>query len=261
MKRNSSEHIRLDIIMLIITFGAQSLMEIILTVNSILSTDILYMETLFPDILTTAVSILEIAAMSAALSIICAALFMGKKLLPFFLIYTGSVLYRRLLAVGITLLIGDLAIEDLFMSLSVFILDLALLAVAIIIINSLAIKYRRRHVADENASSLFSDDTLKTDVSPVYPFTKIFSKSNPLQCAILAIGILLSAVKLISRTVGIIIIPPEALLMTVAGYLGDLLIVVVAYAVSCLTLSVLYSQNEKRKAMRILYNEDQPSSF
>ena len=261
MKRKGSAHIRLDIIMLIITFGAQTLMEIILTVNSILSTDILYMDTVFPDVMTTAVSVIEVAAMSAALSIICAALFMGIRLLPFFLIYSAAVLYRRLLAVGITLLIGDLALEDLFMSLSVILLDIVLLGIAVIIIKYLAGKYRLHHATEETASALFTDGTLKTDIRPIYPFTKLFKWSNLLQRALLSIGILLSSVKLISRTVGLIIYPTEDLLMTVAGYAGDLIIVIISYAVSCLVLSLIYGQNEKRKAMKLLYGEDQPNSF
>ena len=261
MKIKDSKHIRLDIIMLMITFGAQTLMEIILTVNSILSTDILYMDTVFPDIMTTAVTVIEVAAMSAALSIICAVLFMGIKILPFLLIYSGSVIYRRLLAVLITLLIGDLALDDLFMSLLVIILDIILLCIAVFIAKLLAKKYRLSHATAERDSALFTDGALKTDVDPVYPFTKLFKWSNLLQRALLWMGILLSSAKLITRTVGIITYQNQDIIMTVAGYGCDLIIVIISYAVSCLALSVLYSQNEKKRAMRVLYGEDQPNSF
>ena len=255
MKSKKAEHLRLDIIMLILTFGIQTLMEILLTVNSILSTNVLYMDTVFPDIAVTAVSVLEIAAMSVGFSIICAAFFMGKKKAPFLLIYAGAALYRRLLAAGITLLIGSLAIEDILMSVSIFVLDLAVLAFAAVIASIFATKYRRTSAA-YGPSTLFTDKELKTDIDPIYPFKKLYGKGNLLQSSLLSIGILLSAVKVISRTVGLIIAAPDNILMTVGSYVGDILIVVISYAISCLLLSVLYGQNEKRKAMRILYGDN-----
>lgn len=256
MKRKNTEHIRLDIIMFILTFGFQTLMEIILTVNSILSADVLYLDTIFPNIANTVVSILEVGAMSVGLSMICAALFMGKKRFPYLTIYAASIFYRRILALAMTMLVGTLAIEDILMSVSVFILDITVLTIATVLISLFANKYRRVALENKDASALFDENALKTHVYPVYPFKKIYGKGNHLQSALLSIGILLSAVKIVSRTVGIIIAAPESILMTVGGYMSDLLIVVVSYAISCLLLSVLYGENEKRKAMRILYKED-----
>ena len=256
MKRKNTEHIRLDIIMLILTLGLQTLMEIILTVNSILSADVLYLDTIFPDIANTAVSILEIGAMSVGLSIICAALFMGKKRFPYLPIYTTGIFYRRILALAMTMIVGTVSVEDILMSVSVFILDITVLTIATVLISAFANKYRRDSLENKDASALFDENALKTHVAPVYPFKKIYGKGNPLQSALLSIGILLSAVKIVSRTAGIIIAAPESILMTVGGYASDLLIVVVSYAISCLLLSVLYGENEKRKAMRVLYKED-----
>ena len=94
-----------------------------------------------------------------------------------------------------------------------------------------------------------------TDTDPIYPFKKIYGKDNSLQNALLFIGILLSAVMLVSRTVGIFMTPKINLPMTVIGYVGDILIAPLSYAISCLLLSVIYARNEKRKAMRKLFEE------
>ena len=255
MKKPASKHIRLDLIMLSITFGLQTLMEIILSVNSILATDIAYKETIFPDIATTAVSILEVTAMSAGLSLICVALFMGKKRFLYLPIFAAASLYRRVLASTITLLIDELSVGDLLMSLSVFILDITVLSIATLIIDAFAKRYRSVSV-DTKVSALFSDGELVTKIDPIYPFKKIYGKGNLLQSALLSIGILLSAVMIISRTAGIIIAPPENIPMTIVGYIGDILIVPLSYAISCFLLSWLYSKNEKRAAMRQLFKED-----
>ena len=105
------------------------------------------------------------------------------------------------------------------------------------------------------ASALFSNAVEKPDLSAIYPFTKIYGKGNPLQGCLLTLSILLSAVKLISRTVALFLSFPESILLTVGGYASDLLIVVISYALSCLVLSILYSQNEKRLALKKLYGE------
>ena len=257
MKKQKYGHIRLDLIMLALTFGLQTLMEILLSVNSVLSTDILYMDTVFPDIMTTAVSVLEVAAMSIGLSIVAVAFFMGHKKTPYVLIYIGATVYRRLLAVGITLLInGTVGLDDLLMSLSVLALDGAVLAIAVLICYLFSKKYSTAEAIANAGSALFSENDRAVDISPIYPFKKIYGKGNLLQGCLLAIGILLSAVKVISRTAALAIALPDSILMTVGGYIGDIIIIVISYAVSCLLLSVLYSRNERRKAMRVLYGED-----
>ena len=257
MKKKISEHIRLDLIMLSLTFGIHTIIEIILSINSILSTDILYYNTLFPDILTTAVSILEIVVMCIGFSLIAVAAFMEHKKLPYILIYTGAVIYRRVLANAITLLInGSLEIDDIFMSLSVLVLDLLLLAVALLIAHIFSRKYRKTLAFTQKTSILFDSNDIRPDIEPIYPFKKIYGKGNLLQGCLLAFGILLSAAKIISRTTALFITLPSSVLMTVGGYFSDLLIIVISYAVSCFLLSLLYSQNEKKRAMHMLYGKD-----
>ena len=262
MKKQNTQHIRLKLIMIGLTLGVQTLIEILMSVNSILSTDIIYYESIFPDIFNTAVSILEIAAMSIGLSFIATALFMGKRSLQYALIFAGAVLYRRIFALGITLLLnGSLELDDILMSISVFLLDLAVLIAALIICNLFAKKYRRNLAYLPNETALFGEESNGTCVSPVYPFQKIYGKDNLLQGCLLSIGILLSAVKVITRTFGLFIAAPDSIMLTVGGYIGDIVIIALSYAISCLLLSVLYGENEKRKAMHILYNKDQPSNF
>ncbi len=257
MKKNSSKHIRLDLVLLIITFGLHTAIELTLSVNSILWTDTLYRDTIFPDILTSLQSLLEMAVISAGLSVLAVVFFMGLKKLPCILVYSGALVYRRLLAMGITLIInGEIALDDIFMSLLSLLLDMLTLLVAILIIYLFSKNYRRRAAMATKASALFGDAVEKPDLSEIYPFTKIYGKGNPLQGCLLALGILLSAVKLITRTVALFVSVPESILLTVGGYASDLLIVVISYALSCLLLSVLYSQNEKRLAIKKLYGED-----
>ena len=255
MKKRVSENIRLDLIMLLLTFGLHTLMEILLSVNSILSTDVAYMDTVFPDIATTAASLLEIVTMSVGLSLICVAFFMGKKKIVYLSIFAAASLYRRILASVITLLIDTLSVGDLIMSVSVFLLDIAVLAAAAVIISIFSKKYIRS-AAIKESSALFTEGALKTEIDPIYPFKKIYGKGNSLQSALLSLGILLSAVMIISRTVGIILTPQVNIPMTIVGYVGDVLIVPLSYAVSCFLLSWLYAKNEKRKAMRQLFEAD-----
>lgn len=255
MKKRASEHIRLDLIMLILTFGMHTLIELLLSVYSILSTDVAFMDTVFPDIATTAVSLLDVVTMSAGLSFICVALFMGKKKLPYLSIFAAASLYRRSLASVITLLIDTLSVWDLIVSVSVFLLDIAVLAAAAVIISIFSKRYIRSASIKES-SALFTEGELKTDTDPIYPFKKIYGKGNSLQSALLSLGILLSAVMIILRTVGIILTPQVNIPMTIVGYVGDVLIVPLSYAISCFLLSWLYSRNEKRKAMRVLFDGD-----
>ena len=257
MKKNSSKHIRLDLVLLIITFGLHTVIELTLSVNSILWTDTLYRDTIFPDILTSLQSLLEMAVISCGLCLLSAVFFMGLKKLPYVLIYLSALLYRRLLAIGITLIInGEIALDDIFMSFFSLLLDGLTLVIAIFIIYLFSKNYRRRAVMVAKASALFSNAVEKPDLSAIYPFTKIYGKGNPLQGCLLTLSILLSAVKLISRTVALFLSFPESILLTVGGYASDLLIVVISYALSCLVLSILYSQNEKRLALKKLYGED-----
>lgn len=257
MKKNSSKHIRLDLVLLIITFGLHTVIELTLTVNSILWTDTLYRDTVFPDILNALQSLLEMAVISAGLAVIATVFFMGLKKLSCILIYSGALVYRRILAIGITLIInGEIALDDIFMSLSSLLLDALILAVAVFIIRLFSRNYRLRTAMAAKASALFGDTIEKPELSVIYPFTKIFGKGNPLQGCLLALGVLLSAVKLITRTIALFVSLPDSILLTVGGYASDLLIVIISYALSCLLLSVLYSQNEKRLAIKKLYKED-----
>ncbi len=263
MKNKEFKPIRLNLVMLAITFGIHTLIEIILSTNSILSTNILYKETIFPDIFIILQSLLDVAVMSAGLSIIAAAFFMGHKKTTYILIYIGAVIYRRLLATAITLLISEVAMEDILISCTYLALDMLILGIALIIIELFARNYKRRSAISSSASSLFSDKIEKPNISAVYPFTKIYGKDNPLQGCLLVLSVLLSAVNIIAHTVELIqvcISKPDNMWTVVgiysATYAVDLIIIVISYAIPCLLLSVLYSQNEKRKAMYLLYKKD-----
>lgn len=262
MKNKASKHVRLDLIMFALTFGIQTLIQIILPLNDILASNVEYAESIFTDIASIAVNMLDIAAMTVGLSIICVTRFMGKKKLPYSAIYAGSVLYRRLLALLTTLLFyGSIAVDDIWFSISAFILDITMLTIAIVIFDIFAKKFRRRAVSQKTGSTLFDEDTSKINYSSVYPFKKIYGKGNTLQSALLSIGIMLSAVKIISRSIDILNMlingyTPENLLYVILSYVTDIMIVALSYAISCYLLSVIYGQNEKRAAMRALFEKD-----
>ena len=86
--------------------------------------------------------------------------------------------------------------------------------------------------------------------------TKIYGKQNPLQGCLLALSILPSAVNTISRTCAIMLQAPDSIMMTVAGYVGDVLGVIVSYALACFLLSWLYSINARRLAVNKIYGEN-----
>ena len=206
--------------------------------------------------MTAVVSVLEIAAMSIGFSIIAIAFFMGHKKAPYLFTYIGAIVYRRILAAAITLLInGGLELDDLFMSATVIVLDILLVSVFAVIAHLFARSYQKKSFPTDTSSLFDTGDTVH-NIDPIYPFKKIYDKGNILQSCLLTLGILLSAVKIISRSTALFIAIPDNIFMTVIGYIGDVLIVVISYSISCLLLSWLYSINEKRKAMRILYDKD-----
>ena len=262
MKKRASEHVRLDLIMLTLTFGIQTLIQIILSLNDLLASNVVYAESIFTDIASIAVNMLEISAMTAGLSIICVTRFMGKKKFPYSAIYAGSVLYRRLLALLTTLLFYEsISVDDIWFSVSAFILDITMLTIAIVIFDIFAKKFRRKAVSHKKSSALFDEDATDINYTSVYPFKKIYGKGNTLQSALLSIGIMLSAVKIISRSIDILNMlinryTPENLLYVILSYVTDIMIVALSYAISCYLLSVIYGQNEKRVAMRTLFEKD-----
>jgi len=257
MKKTESKNIRLDLYMFALTFGVQAIISFILTpIYSVFAADYIYRATIFTDIIRTLIDVFDVAAMTVGFSILAVAAFMGHKKFKYVIIYLGAVLFRRLGSIATTLIINHaLEFDEIMMSLSVFALDIVLLLTTLLIVILFSRSYRKSLAMSSDEPILFNADAVKTDISKLYPFKKIYSRHNMLQVCLLTIGILLSAVKLISRTFAIIIESTESVMLTIGGYVGDVLIIIISYAISCFLLSWLYGRNEKKKALQKIYED------
>lgn len=257
MKKAYKTYVRLDLVMLITTFAASALISFVLTpLYSVFASDVIYGYTIIPELIRAAIDLLDIALMSVAFSIITVALFMKKRPTRFMLIYVASVLFRRLSLILVTFVTnGQVSIDDVLMSVSDLIFELILLAVIFAFSAYVFRKYCKSTLLKAKASALFGDGEGSDDVSALYPFKKIYSRSNPLQTCLLRNGIILSAVRIISRIIWDISYgaPSDAgeVLLMAAYYLSDVVIVVISYALSCLLISCLYRLYQKRSAKEL----------
>ncbi len=268
MKKNRSRHIRLDITMLIITFSVCTLMMFflvplytVLSANAVITDNFAFIL----EIIDICTYTLNFSIMVIGFSFISVAFFMDlKKKLLYVLIYISVILFRQLSAVAVDFIWeGVISADDIFNSIITVLLDCVVLAFVLIIVNIFAKNHLRRSALQQKASLLFNNDNASKNIETLYPFKKIYSTKNPLQNCILSIGILLSSVNLIQRTYDLYDtlngstgnMSLEIGLSIAGGYVTDIILIIIAYAISCFLLSLLYSKNEKRLAMAKLYDD------
>ena len=107
-----------------------------------------------------------------------------------------------------------------------------------------------RYIAFLNGQKSKKGKSTITQPDPVLPFTKFFTKYNPLQISALKMSLLILAVRLLTRilndvTYGAPTSFGEVLVMIVY-YLSDLLYALVAYVIALLVFSFIYSKTAKK---------------
>jgi membrane protein DedA with SNARE-associated domain len=223
---------------------------VITPIYSILAADVLQSASLAADTARTLIDILDVCAMSGGFAFIAVSLFMNMKWVKFAVIYIGAVLFRVICAILTTFILNrTIGIEEIVVSVSVFTAHVIILILAICISLMIFKKFRRKQALYESHAALLSEneEEVNKDFSSLYPFTKIFDFKNSLQSILFSTSLLLSIVKMASRTISLTIEIPDSWLMTLSGYFCDMLIFPIAYAFSCFLLSFLYSINKKRK--------------
>ena len=217
-------------------------------VYSTVSNNIVYMNSFLMYVMEIGLQILDIALYSVAFSFFVYAIscYGFRTSAPFFVSYAALTAIRRvaslLLELGISGAIGS---DDVLSIVIYFVLDM-ITALVVVLIALGEFKHYRRYLTEWKKCRRNAGE----DATPpaLCPFEKVLSKENPLQVCALKIGILLSAIKVISRIIfDFYIGAPTGLsdfLIMVIYYLSDILIGVVVYAAMLGIFTLLSKQPE-----------------
>ena len=229
------------VISCVILFSLSSLVITPIYVN--VSTNIVTSVTALPAILEIILEILDILAFAFcyATVIYSACMRTFSKTLRLCIIYVTACFVRRCASLLITgIIYSGVSDTDIFSVILYLILETAQIAIVATLANSAAKKYHERRVEIKKAADIVGD----VRNIPKIDFSKVFSKDNPMLVSVLKSGILLSAIKIVTRIIYDINYGApsgfsEILIMSVY-YFSDLLICVIFYTVCWLFLSKLY---------------------
>ncbi len=200
--------------------------------------DVVYATTAIPEILEIVIDIVDVMAYAVCFSVIIYSIFKFslKSSVRLILVYCAYVFLKYLANLVISSIVdGVFSPSDVIYVLIYLALDIILLA----LILTIAIAFMRRYY--ENRSVIEkANNTLEKKTPSVhedlFAAKKFFSPKNPLQCAALVTGIILSAAKILSRIrYDIYIGAPTSLADTmwmIAYYASDILIAIIVYAIS-----------------------------
>ncbi len=203
-------------------------------VYSSVSNNIVYMNSFLMYVIEIGLQILDIAIYSVAFSFFVYAThrYTLRGALPFFGIYVGLTALRRVASLLLELLLsGAIGADDVSSVIIYFLLDFLTCGI-VVAIAAYEFKKFGRYLTEWKRIQR----DLGNDPTPpaLCPFEKVFSKKNPLQVCALKVGVLLSAVKIISRIIFDLYIGAPTgisdLLIMIIYYLSDILIGVIVYA-------------------------------
>lgn len=229
---------RLKKIYLILISAALTILYVLTVLLGIVyatvSNNIVYMNSFWMYVLEIGLQILDIAVYSIAFSFFVYATYRYtlRGALPFFGIYVGLTALRRVASLLVEILFsGAIGADDIFSTVIYFGLDL----ITCLIVIWITFYECNKYVSYLKVWKKVQRDLGKDTTPPaLWPFEKVFSKKNPLQVCALKVGILLSAVKIISRIIFDFYIGAPTgisdLLIMIIYYLSDILIGVVMYA-------------------------------
>ena len=216
---------------LILLYTATVLLGI---VYASVSNNIVYMNSFLMYVIEIGLQILDIAVYSVAFSFFVYMMYRYtlRGAIPFFGIYVGLTALRRVASLALEILFsGAIGADDISSTAIYFALDLI---TCLIVIAIAAYECKKYGVYLKEWKKIQRDLGKDTTPPALCPFEKVFSKSNPLQVCALKIGILLSAVKILSRIIFDLYIGAPTgisdLLIMIIYYLSDILIGVVVYA-------------------------------
>ena len=242
---------RLGLIMTLTCVIIFSLVTFLLTpVYVYVASDIVTSVTVIPDILEILLDLADIAAFAVCYSLIIYSATLRPSSVTYKLcgIYIASSLIRRAASLLITYLYdGYIFSDDIFSVLLYFLLETVQVAAVAMIASSVAKKYYIRSAQIKKAARITGDFLKAENID----FDRVYAYGNPLLNSALKVGIILSAIKIISRVIydisygapsGI----AEVLTMTVY-YLSDIFVCVIFYALAWLILSKLYANDSSLK--------------
>ena len=152
------------------------------------------------------------------------------------IIYCVAVFLKYAANLGITLIFdGKVSAETVVYVLAYFALDsIILLAIALITASTFK-KYNERRAITKKANNAIGKATLSVE-EELFGGNRLFVLSNPLHRSALFTGIILSAIKIVSRILfDIAYGAPKTLsdaLWMIAYYISDILIAIIVYAIS-----------------------------
>ena len=210
------------------------------------ASDIVISVTFIPLAVELVLDILDILAFVICYSLIIYSAVTRHSAKTFTLcgIYISACLVRRIATLIMTFITdGVIGGNDILSVVVYFLLEAAQAVIVTAIASGAAKKYHKRAAEMEKAARRVGDSSNYKNLE----FTQVYSKNNPLQSSALKVGILLSAVKILTRVIydisyGAPTSASEVLTMVIY-YFSDMLICVVFYALCWLIFSKLYKRD------------------
>ncbi len=200
--------------------------------------DVVYLKTVLPEILEIIIDIVDVAAYAVCFATIIYSIFKFsfKKSTGLIFIYCGYVFLKYLVNLVISSVVdGVFSPSDIIYVVIYFALDIIIFSIILLISNIFLRRYYERRATVEKANNTLGK---KTDsvYDELFAVKKFFSPKNPLQCAALVTGMILSAAKLLSRIrYDIFYGAPTSLadgMWMLTYYVSDILIALIVYAIS-----------------------------
>ena len=221
--------------------------------------NIVFFQSALPELIDMLRDIVEIFIWAIACSMLSYAILFrvtNHAPLRLSLLFGGLLLLHRVFDLAVTLIIyGSISLyEDVFYNLFYWIFDLLMIVLVWLFVSSTAKKYYRHRSRTIKTKTLFCATEAATPVTEdLYPFKKIFQKTNPLQVALCKASILFSASKLLSRLVfdlgyGAPEDFTEYFIMFIY-YLSDLLSGIIFYVFAMLIFRVVFTKLQKAKKL------------
>ena len=200
--------------------------------------DILFAATAMPDIIKLLIDIIDVISYALCFSTIIYSIFKFSLVgsVRIIIIYCVAVFLKYAANLGITLIFdGKVSAETVVYVLAYFALDsIILLAIALITASTFK-KYNERRAITKKANNAIGKATLSVE-DELFGGNRLFVLSNPLHRSALFTGIILSAIKIVSRILfDIAYGAPKTLsdaLWMIAYYISDILIAIIVYAIS-----------------------------
>lgn len=248
-KKSKKRLYRCMILTCAVLYGATSFVLSPLLV--ITSNNIVYATTNIPDFIGLASDMVIIGAYALSFSMIIYSVyrFNLRNSVMLAMTYCSAAFLRYTADIIITVIAdGQISADDILAVMMYFFFDVALTLAVMLFINSSMKKFYRQFSAVERANAILHKEKVRAR-DRIFPFSKILSTKNPVQNAALKTGIMLAAVKILTRVIYDLYYGgpqnvTDAIWMAVY-YLSDVLICVIVYLISLLCLSYFDKKEQK----------------